>query len=108
MQRIENGLAEALERAFEKRRAEIDAVGILCREDLAIRRGDADPPFAIERPQNRRHERLAGHEKLLPPSRSRGLSERDDRLADRLQLKPLGQSGIAWDSVERQSKNVGN
>ena len=109
MQRVENASGRRLRaRGSMKLGQMIDAGGVLRGEDMAIGRGNADPPFAVERPQDRRHERLAGHEKLLPPSRPRGLSERDDRLADRLQLKPLGQSGIAWDTLAGQSKSVGN
>ena len=48
MQRLDHLLAEGFQRRFGKTGADIDALGVLCGEDMAIGRGDADPTLAVE------------------------------------------------------------
>src|ERR1700709_1754212 len=101
---VDGVLAEAFQRGVDEGRVDVEAGGVLCGEDLAERRRDADAPFAIERPQYRQHERQAGHETGIPQCPEGALAATADMASD----EPLGQSGIAWDGTEGQSNNVGN
>ena len=94
--------------ASKKDGADIDAVGVLRREDMAIGRGNADPPFAIERTHHRRNERLDGHGLRLTPSRPKGLWGGTTTPARTTWFKPLGRYGIAWEITTGQPKSIGN
>ena len=69
--RIQQRLAEGFQRRIDEAGADINAGGVLGREDVPVGRRNADPPLAIERTHHRRNERLdrPGHGTQAPSSR---------------------------------------
>ncbi len=50
MQRVDHALAEGFQRGFGEAGADIDALGVLGGEDMAVGRGNADPPLLSSDP----------------------------------------------------------
>src|SRR5262249_1452537 len=102
---IHRGLAEAFERGVDEMRIEENAGGVLRGKHLPERRRNEHPPFAIERSQHRRNERLEGHGARYSPSGPWGLGGGLAWAGMAPRSAPLGRSGIAWDNLGGQSKN---
>ena len=85
--------------ASDEAGADIDALGVLGGEDMAVGRGNAHPPLAVERPHDRRNERLdqPGHRASCPlvPERPGG------RCIGRCSGGVMRPPGTTWDNMGR-------
>ncbi len=97
-------LTEHIQRTTSERGADEGAGGVLGGEHLPKRRGDAHPPFAVERTSIRRNETLVGHAPC--PRKSLEVLIFSSRYSPKTRISaPFPPYGTVWDSMGYYSES---